>query len=390
MGSWNLHSMESERDRFSKSLCQKGSKRVMKTVRSGNDGSGKLRILILGSHLGYNLEHYVKMALERLGYQVRFLGYREFLGRFAIPLRMLITRSERARELIEPFALRKFNETVESVGSEFAPELVLSIKGETVPPRTVDRFSRKLGAITALWCPDDPRYFHSLSKIIAPAYDFVFTPSQRFMQEYQDAGVQNVGCLPFGCDPGVHRPVSLSDQDVQCLATDICFVGTFSRRRARMIKALERTGFKVKVWGPYWRYVRGGRNFRGPVLGHTIARIFSAAKIVLNVHEEMDVAFKPNMRTFEATGCRTLLLSDRAFGLERFFTPHEELVCYSDETELVKLAGHYLNSPTERTIMAEKGQRRAYRDHTYDQRLEGMLKIIFPRHSLLNGRNKWD
>lgn len=144
-----------------------------------------------------------------------------------------------------------------------------------------------------------------------------------------------------------------------------------------MIKALERARFRVSVWGPYWRYFRNGPNFRGPALGHSIARIFNAAKIVLNVHDETDIGFKPNMRTFEATGCRTLLLSDRAFGLERFFTSCEELVCYSDETELVKLAGHYLDSSTERTSIAEKGQRRAYRDHTYDQRLEEMLKVVF-------------
>lgn len=316
------------------------------------------------------------MALERLGCEVRFVGYREYLGRFSIPLRMLITRSEKAREFIEPLALRKFNEAVVQVGSEFAPEFVLSIKGEAILPRVVDQFSQTLGATTALWYPDDPRYFNSLSKIIAPAYDFVFTSSPRFVQEYRDVGVRNAEYLPFGCDPSVHRAVRISDQELQGLATDICFVGTFSRRRARMIKALERARFRVNVWGPYWRYFRNGGNFRGPALGHSIARIFNAAKIVLNVHDETDIDFKPNMRTFEATGCRSLLLSDRAFGLERFFTSNEELVCYSDETELVKLAAHYLDSPAERTLIAEKGQRRAYRDHTYDQRLEEMMKIV--------------
>jgi spore maturation protein CgeB len=336
-----------------------------------------LKVLLLGSHLDYNLEHYVKMALERLGCEVRFVGYRGFLGHFAIPLRMLITRSERVRLLTEPFALRKFNEAVEYVGSKFAPELVLSIKGEAVLPKTIDRFSESLGAITALWYPDDPRYFGSLSRVIAPAYDFVFTSSERFVPEYRNAGVRNVAYLPFACDPSVHRPVSLSDREARSLASDICFVGTFSWKRARLIKALERARFKVKVWGPYWRYVRGGRDFNGPVMGHEIARIFNAAKIVLNVHDESDIGFKPNMRTFEATGCRTLLLSDKAFGLERFFTPCEELVCYGDETELVKLAGHYLDSPTERRVIASKGHRRAYRDHTYDQRVGEILKVVF-------------
>jgi spore maturation protein CgeB len=348
----------------------------MTLIRSGNDGNGKLRILLLGSHLGYNLEHYVKSAFERLGCEVRFVGYRGFLGHFAIPLRMLIARSEKARELIAPFALSKFNKAVKSVGSEFDPELVLSVKGEAVLPKTIDWFSHSLGAVTALWCPDDPRYFNSLSRIIALAYDFVFASSERIVPEYRNAGVQNVEWLPFACDPSVHRPVSLSNREIQSLESDVCFVGTFSRKRARMLKALERARFKVSVWGPYWKYVTGGHQFNGPAFGHDMARIFSAAKIVLNVHDQTDVGFKPNMRTFEATGCRTLLLSDMAFSLERFFTPYEEVVCYTNEIELVELARLYLEAPAERAIIADKGHIRAYRDHTYDQRVGEILKIV--------------
>jgi spore maturation protein CgeB len=316
------------------------------------------------------------MALERLGCEVRFVGYREFLGHFATPLRVLITRSEKARLVAEPFALRKFNKAVERTGSQFDPELVLSIKGEAVLPKTVDWFSHSLGAITALWCPDDPRYFNSLSRIIALAYDFVFASSERIVPGYREAGVQNIEWLPFACDPNIHRSVTPSSLETQSYGSDICFVGTFSRKRARMVKALRRAQFKVRVWGPYWKYVTSGHHLNGPAFGHEMARIFSTAKIVLNVHDERDVGFKPNMRTFEVTGCGTLLLSDMAFSLEQFFTPQEELVCYSDETELVKVARHYLERPTERATIAHNGHMRAYRDHTYDQRVEKILKVV--------------
>jgi spore maturation protein CgeB len=143
-----------------------------------------------------------------------------------------------------------------------------------------------------------------------------------------------------------------------------------------MVKALRRARFKVGIWGPYWKYVTSGHHFNGPAFGHEMARIFSTAKIVLNVHDHTDVGFKPNMRTFEATGCGTLLLSDMAFSLERFFTPCEELVCYSNETELVKLARHYIETPIERATIAHKGHMRAYRDHTYDQRVGEILKVV--------------
>ncbi len=335
-----------------------------------------MRVLLLGSHLGYNLEHYVKMALERLGCEVRFVGYRKFLGPLATPVRIVISRSKTARRFTGAFALRKFNNVTKHVGFEFEPELVLSIKGESVHSSTIRWLSQRLGTITALWYPDDPRYFDSLSKLIAPHYDFVFTSSKKFVSEYRDAGVDQVECLPFACEPSVHRPVILSQHEMETLACDICFVGTFSKKRGRVVQALEEGGFRVNVWGPYWRFFKRGRNVNGPAFGHDLVKIFNAAKIVLNIHDDNDLDFKPNMRVFEAAGCRSLLLSDRAFGLEEFFTPNEEIVCYYDEADLLKLANCYIQWSTEGAAIAAKGHERAYRDHTYDQRIGTILKVV--------------
>lgn len=350
--------------------------KIVLVVSSIGSGNRTLRVLLLGSHLNYNLEHYVKMALERMGCEVNFVGYREFLGRLATPLRVIISRSKMARQFIEPLALRKFNGMAKRVGCEFEPELVLAIKGEAVLPKTVEWFSRKLGAITALWYPDDPRYFDSLSKQIAPSYDFVFTSSERSVSAYQEVGVSRAEHLPFACEPSVHRPVALSRRDLELLACDLCFVGTFSRRRARVVHALERAGLKVKVWGPYWKYFKRGRSVQGPVFGPEMTRIFNGAKVVLNVHDKTDLSFKPNMRIFEATGCRSLVLTDAAFGLENLFKPGEEILCYNDEAELLSLAKHYSLLSADGANIAAKAHQRAYREHTYDKRLKTILETV--------------
>jgi spore maturation protein CgeB len=338
-----------------------------------------LKILLLGSHLGYNLEHYVKMALEKLGSQVEFVGYRDSLGPLETPVRVAISRSRMAREFLEPFVLRTFNERAKRVGGEFSPELVLAIKGEALLPKTLKWFSHCLGVITALWCPDDPRYFHSLSKLIAPAYDFVFTSSERFVSVYRGIGAGHVEHLPFACEPSVHRPVALSNREKEALACDVCFVGAYSRKRAVLIRALERGGFRVNVWGPYWRYFMPGRNVRGPLFGHKMVRVFNAAKLVLNVHTDTDTDFKPNMRIFEAAGCRSLVLTDDALGLRNLFKPNEEIVCYSNKDDLLREVTHYTQSGNESATIATKGQERAYRDHTYERRMGELLTFVRPR-----------
>jgi hypothetical protein len=58
-----------------------------------------MKILLLGSHMNYNLEQYVYMNLVKLGHEVRFYGYKESLGKFANPIRMAITRSKLIRDL---------------------------------------------------------------------------------------------------------------------------------------------------------------------------------------------------------------------------------------------------------------------------------------------------
>jgi hypothetical protein len=40
-----------------------------------------MRMLLLSSHMNYNLEHYVYMNLVKLGHEVKFYGYKEKLAR---------------------------------------------------------------------------------------------------------------------------------------------------------------------------------------------------------------------------------------------------------------------------------------------------------------------
>jgi spore maturation protein CgeB len=182
--------------------------------------------------------------------------------------------------------------------------------------------------------------------------------------------------LPFACEPSIHRQISLTRLDIERFGCDVSFVGTFSKRRARGISALEAKGFKVKVWGPYWRYFSPGRNINGPVAGENLTKIFNASKIVLNIHNESDLNLKANMRVFEAAGCSSLLLTDNTIELERLFIPGKELICYDTESEMVELANYFVKSRDEGVYVARRGNDRAYRDHTYDQRIEKILQTV--------------
>ena len=333
-------------------------------------------MLLLGSRRGYNLEQFVTMALEQIGCTVAFVGHEDFLRPVATPLRMIISRSRTARRLAIPFGLRKYNEMVKVIGNDFSPDLVLSIKGEAVLPSTIEWFRSNVGSTTALWYPDDPRYFHSLSTVIAPHYDFVFTAARKFVETYRDIGVPHSAHLPFGCEPIVHRPFVLSQDEARIFACDVCFVGTYSQKRDRIVRALAKEGFNVGVWGPFWRFFRLSKNIHGPVVGPELARVFSGAKIVLNIHDDSDVGVKANMRTFEATGCGSLLVTDNSQEIEEYFEPQREVVCYDSVLQLTSLLRQYVSSSGDRALLSAQAHNRAYGQHTYRQRLQTLLRVV--------------
>ena len=335
-----------------------------------------MKVLLLGSHISYNLEHYVYMNLKRLGCEVKFCGYKKTLGRLATPMRMAISRSRIIRRVMNSIYLNKINDEVRRLAESYSPDLVLSIKGESITPKTIEWLRRKLAAKAALWYPDDPRFFNSLAEQVAQHYDYVFTASEKAIGMYSRIGVKSVHWLPFGCEPSVHRRIQLSEEDVRKYKCDVCFVGSYTRRRAPIIGALERSGVRVGVWGPYWKLFKYDGNVHQSLNGPEMVKAFNAAKIVLNIHTNEDLRFKANMRTFEAAGSRSFLLTDKPVDLERHFRVGKDVAVYDDETDLVESAKYYMDANEERENMALRAQERAYREHTYQDRLTALLRSI--------------
>jgi len=331
-----------------------------------------MRILLLGSHMNYNLEHYAYMNLVKLSHEVRFYGYKEKLGRFANPIRMTITRSKLMRNLANLFWLNRINDEIKRIAEAFHPDLVLSIKGEAVKPKTIEWIKNELGAKTALWYPDDPRFFNSLVRYIAPHYDYIFTSSKNAISMYKGLGIEHVYRLPFACEPTVHRKMNLNnDEKKKC---DVVFVGTYTPSRARLIKALMKAKVRIQIYGSYWKYFIRSYNIHDGVYGIGMVKLFNSSKIALNFHA--DGRYGPNMRVFEATGSGTFLLTDNAEDLGSFFKIGKEIIIFNDVRELLSLINYYLDDDDRREYVANSGYVRCHADHTFEKRLRNMIDML--------------
>ena len=85
------------------------------------------------------------------------------------------------------------------------------------------------------------------------------------------------------------------------------------------------------------------------------------------------------MRLYEATGVGTFLLTDAKRNLGELFEPGVEVETYGDADELVEKARYYLDHEEVRAAIAEAGQRRTLRDHTYARRMEELVALLTSR-----------
>jgi len=128
-------------------------------------------------------------------------------------------------------------------------------------------------------------------------------------------------------------------------------------------------------WGEALAVHRLGKANLGAVHGMPMYQFFSESLVTFNVHIDNARNVASNMRLFEATGMGACLLTDGAIGMEEYFEPDREVVVYNSIDEAIEKAGWLLRNPKNASEIAEAGNRRTLRDHTFDMRIP-LLKAL--------------
>ncbi len=270
--------------------------------------------------------------------------------------------------------------------AEFNPEICIVMAQAPVGPQFPARLA-KLGIVHAFWYVENWRHM-PYWKTVAPLYDFFFhiQPGE-FERLLDEAGCQHHAFVQTGCDPDVHCPVDLDDEERTEYTCDLSFAGAGYYNRLQLFKGL--TDYDFKLWGVDWperelaRLVVGGeRRFDNDMF----MKIVSGSKVNLNLHSStthdgVDPKCDAiNPRLFEIAAAGGFQICDPCIGLDGFFDSESELPVYRDLKECRKLISYYLEHPKERQAIAEKARERALQDHTYERRAQQMLDLIFEHH----------
>lgn len=113
-----------------------------------------------------------------------------------------------------------------------------------------------------------------------------------------------------------------------------------------------------------------------PAFGLAMYQTLYNSQITLNNHIDIAAQYASNMRLYEATGVGTCLLTDWQPNLKEIFEPDREVVTYKHPEEAVDKVNYLLESPGERNKIAQAGQNRTLRDHTFAHRAEYIDQLI--------------
>jgi spore maturation protein CgeB len=209
------------------------------------------------------------------------------------------------------------------------------------------------------------------------AYDLMISSLPNYVGYFQENGVPaELNRLAF--EPRVLDVIRPLARDIP-----VSFVGSVTpdhRSRFDLLEYLA-VSSQIAIWGrvdevPAPSPIR--RQHRGTAWGTAMYRVLARSKITINQHIDIAEGFANNMRLFEATGMGTLLITDWKHNIVDMFEPGKEVICYHSASECVDLIHYYLTHEDERARIAEAGQQRTLRDHTYRKRT-AELSVIFQK-----------
>lgn len=231
-----------------------------------------------------------------------------------------------------------------------------------------------------------PRILNGLDLHTQPGVDFAFVGSivklNRFHIEREQLLLQLVKTTNLQIWSDIKRPTFKERRD------------KFIRRKAQdIVAAAQNAGVPNQLLDalPVVRKIAGrksppileqyvdeqiARRTHSPVFGLEMFRQLRNTRVVFNNHIDISPVSASNMRLFETTGVGACLLTDWKENLSKLFEPDKEVLTYRSAEECVEKVKYILEHENERRKIAAAGQRRALREHTFDNRAAEIDKII--------------
>lgn len=216
------------------------------------------------------------------------------------------------------------------------------------------------------------------SKTDLKQYDLVLSTLPYYVEQFRNRGVKSE-LLRLGFERTMLDRLSKKSNTYPVV--HIGGYDSLHRERNKLLEALIMHGIPLGCWGYGIGRLSSSspiqRCYRGEAWGLEMYNIRHNSLIVVTKHVSSVAKGHAAMMTlFEATGVGSLLVIDHGKDLHVLFETGKELVAYRTPNECAELIQYYLEHDKERETIAQAGQQRTLKEHTFYNRMQELLKII--------------
>ena len=269
------------------------------------------------------------------------------------------------------------------IKSKFYDYIIFSENTYFLNKGLIERIRKIKNIRVILFAGVSPKYYLStLQKKSIPYFDNIFISDPGHEAEWNQYGAKKIDVLPLsaGC-PNTFQGINNNYNSK--LNYDIVFVGRLdgdlNNYRLKILNFLIFNGIDVNIWTWHMskkylnKYPLVKNNIMGSAYGEKMVNIYSAAKIVLNIHNP-SVPSGGNMRLFEIPATKTFQIADKC--PKDWFINGDEIILFKDNQDLLDKVSYYLHDDKERLRIAHNGYKRLLKEHTYDHRMKKFLQIV--------------
>lgn len=237
---------------------------------------------------------------------------------------------------------------------------------------------------SVFWNKEDPTHFedrvHDFVET-STEFDIVFTTAEECVDRYRsEHGVKNISVLPFATQPRLFNPIASGPRD-----EGVIFAGSWYANHeqrctdmAAMFETVLSAGLPLVIYDRFYgtddilhrfpdKYLR---YCRPPVSHKDMASVYKTTSIGININTVIDSETMFARRAFELASSNTLIFSNPAFGMQKFF---DGAILSLDDGA----PSNVLNElePTRLGNLRDRALTSVLTHHTYRHRLERILQV---------------
>ncbi|MDQ1095121.1 MULTISPECIES: CgeB family protein [Chryseobacterium] len=331
-----------------------------------------MKIALLGSKDFDSLEYHLSDSFRFLGHDVFHIDIKDVIK---IPYRY----NYWASKLLPKYDKMMFN-TIASRIIEQAPELVIGTY-RFINPECIRKIKKELPNTTIIHINPDQLTTLEHQQIFASPYDAYFTKDHYMVDFMKNKMNLNTFYLPEALNARLHIPPAGIDkkQLEEKINIDVVAFGTMYPYRAKMVSELIKNDINVSLFGvPDKRFPREEitNNFKNEfITGTRKAEILFGSKIIFNNFHYAEIT-SANVKFFEIYGIGGFQICDFKTSLEEYSAIDVEKFTFKSIDEAVDKIKYFLANSAERYQIAEQQSKHFRENHTYEHRVEEILKKV--------------